>query len=370
MDVCMFSIPLKLLFSPNITSQAAQIELLQSSSQSGFIARQVAAHVDRLRMLTLPELRVEAKLRGLTHTGKKKSVLARLSVWVRDEVSNSVGNDDADDNVAQEEDPSQKANEEDSDASSDEELAFISGGEINADSEEESDSSEDELEISGQDDSKLSPKGSKPVPKDNASLTSKAKSPLHASMYDIFGYQDFREGQEWAIRRCLAQKKTLLVAPTGQGKSLCYALPAALMDGVCIVVSPLVSLMEVRVFQSSRPQHGYYYLLSLTPHVVQDQLRHLPPSIPAATLSGNMTTKKMATIIDDLIRNRLKILFMSPERLASAAFRRLLRPKYNLETKTYERQLPKVSLLCVDEAHCLSQVRMNTNYTLIFAIAY
>ncbi len=64
----------------------------------------------------------------------------------------------------------------------------------------------------------------------------------------------------------------------------------------------------------------------------------------------------MATIIDDLLRDRLKILFVSPERLASAAFRRLLRPKYNAETKTYDRQLPKVSILCVDEAHCLSQV--------------
>jgi len=69
-----------------------------------------------------------------------------------------------------------------------------------------------------------------------------------------------------------------------------------------------------------------------------------------------MTAKKMATIIDDLIRNRIKILFVSPERLASAAFRRFLRPKYDPETKTYQRQLPPVSLLCVDEAHCLSQV--------------
>jgi ATP-dependent DNA helicase Q4 len=69
-----------------------------------------------------------------------------------------------------------------------------------------------------------------------------------------------------------------------------------------------------------------------------------------------MTAKKLATTIDDLIRNRLKILFVSPERLASAAFQRLLRPKFNPETKSYERQLPPVSLLCVDEAHCLSQV--------------
>lgn len=90
-------------------------------------------------------------------------------------------------------------------------------------------------------------------------------------------------------------------------------------------------------------------------------MRHLPPAIPAATLSGSMTAKKLAVITEDLICNRLKILFVSPERLMSAAFRRLLRPKYNPETKNHERKLPPVSILCVDEAHCLSQV--TTNFT-------
>jgi ATP-dependent DNA helicase Q4 len=64
----------------------------------------------------------------------------------------------------------------------------------------------------------------------------------------------------------------------------------------------------------------------------------------------------MALILDDLLQGRLKILFISPEKLTSAAFRRLLRPKYNVESKKYQRQLPPVSLLCLDEAHCLSQV--------------
>lgn len=87
-------------------------------------------------------------------------------------------------------------------------------------------------------------------------------------------------------------------------------------------------------------------------------MRHLSPRIPAATLSGKLSASEMATIVDDLIRGRLKILFVSPERLASAAFRRLLRPRYNIETRSYgDRDLPPVSLLCVDEAHCLSQVR-------------
>ena len=111
---------------------------------------------------------------------------------------------------------------------------------------------------------------------------------------------------------------------TNQGKSLCYALPAAIMDGICLVVSPLISLM-------------------------QDQLRQLPPKIPAASLSGSMTTAQMALIVDDIMRGRYKVLFVSPERLASAAFRRLVRPKFNAETRQYERQFPTVSLLCVDE---------------------
>lgn len=68
-----------------------------------------------------------------------------------------------------------------------------------------------------------------------------------------------------------------------------------------------------------------------------------------------MTQAQMALVIDDILRGRYKILFVSPERLASAAFRRLFRPKFNVETRQHERQFPIVSLLCVDEAHCLSQ---------------
>ena len=84
---------------------------------------------------------------------------------------------------------------------------------------------------------------------------------------------------------------------------------------------------------------------------------HLPPKIAAASLSGNVSAKKLAMTIDDVTKNRIKILFVSPERLTSSAFRRLLRERYIPERKVYERQLPPVSIICVDEAHCLSQVR-------------
>ena len=153
---------------------------------------------------------------------------------------------------------------------------------------------------------------------------------IRCHLRQLFGYSTLREGQEWAIQRCMSQKRSLLVAPTGFGKSLCYALPAAILDGTCIVISPLISLIE-------------------------DQLRQLPPKIPAASLSGGMSTSKMASTIDDVLKGRVKILFVSPERLTTASFRRLFKPKWTNETQTRERPFPPVSLLCIDEAHCMSE---------------
>lgn len=87
----------------------------------------------------------------------------------------------------------------------------------------------------------------------------------------------------------------------------------------------------------------------------QDQLRSLPPRVPAATLSGALSVSASAAILDDVIRDRLKILFVSPERLASPSFRRLFNLRWNPESQQYERKFPKISLLCIDEAHCVSQ---------------
>lgn len=84
-------------------------------------------------------------------------------------------------------------------------------------------------------------------------------------------------------------------------------------------------------------------------------MQQLPPTIPATTLSGTMSTAEMAARIDDVVRGRLKILFVSPERLASTSFRRLFRPRWNPETNSKERLFPTVSLFCIDEAHCMSQ---------------
>lgn len=326
------------------TIEATQRALLKSSSSSGFIARQVAASKTRFKELTVPELRSEAKKRGLKATGTKDQILTRLLIWVRDEIAESVEDDDPDDSTsattAADEAPATTAADDDDDddsactGESDDEIEVVAASktsnvvskmiELSDDDDEESSSDDDELEVCHACDEEPVSDEKRGIKYDPRSST------LRDSLKHYFGYSSFREGQEWAIDRCLSHKRSLLVAPTGQGKSMCYALPAAISDGLCLVVSPLISLM-------------------------QDQLRQLPPKIPAATLSGSITSAQMALIVDDILRGRLKVLFVSPERLASAAFRRLLRPKFNPDTRQYERHFPEVSLLCVDEAHCLSQ---------------
>ncbi|CAB9501409.1 syndrome ATP-dependent helicase homolog [Seminavis robusta] len=359
------------------TTQAAARALLANRSYSGFVARQVAAYTSRFQQLTVPELKQEAAQRGLTfaaNNSKKKQLVTRLSIWVRDELSKlpqyktekqkedkvqpavaapkeqpaaaaakqqpskgdaaSKATDECDGSDVEDDDDSE-SDDDDDDESSDEELEFFAS-EKTADTTETSrtrssqdvsstkDEMEDEDEFDDEEEEALD-KAIADLDMDDLTAT-----PQLRCLRDIFSLQDFRPHQEWAIQRCLDHKRTLLVAPTGFGKSLCYALPAAMMSGICIVVSPLISL-------------------------IQDQLRSLPPRVPAATLSGSLTAAATAAIVDDIVRNRIKVLFISPERLVSASFRRLFRPVWDPETKTRQRTFPDISLLCIDEAHCASQ---------------
>lgn len=349
------------------TVEAAKRLLLLGSSSSSFIARQVASHAARYKLLTLPELRDEAKTRGLRHSGKKPEVLARLLVWVRDEISKSVPNEE---DATENEQSSTLVAPHPSDTDHVDET--LNSSELVARRDEDSVSSEqsrssleqaeahrehqisevalkEELSRVGYD--TLQDNGCISLSDDDSTLGSTSHSSESSSydeeelddtapsdpvlrgvmednhsvlgvLYNVFGYKSFRSGQEWAVERCINQKRSLLVAPTGLGKSLCYALPAVVLDGLTIVVSPLISLM-------------------------QDQLRHLPPRIPSASLSGSISFSDMVAIVDDIVRNRIKILFVSPERLASAAFKRLFRGGG-------AKNIPKVSLLCIDECHCLS----------------
>ena len=137
-----------------------------------------------------------------------------------------------------------------------------------------------------------------------------------------------------------------------------------MMDGVCVVVSPLISLIQVSFHGSVICHIIRRRCKSLDPefsnrcHTLestsQDQLRMLPPRIPAATLSGSPSAAQTAAIIDDIQQGRIKILFVSPERLVSPSFRRLFHTRWDPDQQKRTRQFPEISLLCIDEAHCAS----------------
>ncbi|KAI5058341.1 hypothetical protein GOP47_0026511 [Adiantum capillus-veneris] len=141
---------------------------------------------------------------------------------------------------------------------------------------------------------------------------------LQSVLQLLVGYKSFRPGQLETIQSIMAGKSTMLVLPTGAGKSLTYQLPSFLLPGVTLVVSPLVSVMV-------------------------DQAQHLPPSLPGAVLSSMQTPKEYCSILDRLQSGRLKVLFISPERLLCEKFVCGLQ------------DLPCISLAVVDEAHCLSE---------------
>lgn len=133
-----------------------------------------------------------------------------------------------------------------------------------------------------------------------------------------WGYDDFRSLQEEIIRSVLDGKDTLALMPTGGGKSLTYQVSGLAMEGVCLVVTPLIALMK-------------------------DQVEDLKNrGIPAETIYTGMRRDRVESIINKCIYDTVKFLYVSPERLYSERFREKLR-------------LMNVCLITVDEAHCISQ---------------
>ena len=133
-----------------------------------------------------------------------------------------------------------------------------------------------------------------------------------------WGWSDFKPGQKEVIDATLSGKNTLVVLPTGGGKSLCFQLTALLQDGICVVVSPLVALMIDQV----------YALKS--------------KNIRAMSIHGSMGENELVEALDQCAFGNIKLLYLSPERLRN--------PILCERLKT----LP-ISLLAVDEAHCISQ---------------
>ncbi|GAA3255795.1 hypothetical protein GCM10020258_14580 [Sphingomonas yabuuchiae] len=137
-----------------------------------------------------------------------------------------------------------------------------------------------------------------------------------AKLHEVFGYNQFRGVQEQVVDRVLARQRTLAVMPTGAGKSLCYQLPAVMMDGCCVVVSPLIALMH-------------------------DQLRAAEAvGIRAATLTS--VDQNRAETVARFRDGQLDLLYVAPERASSGHFRELLASA-------------PLSLFAIDEAHCVSE---------------
>jgi len=133
----------------------------------------------------------------------------------------------------------------------------------------------------------------------------------------VFGYNQFRDGQEKVINELISGRDALVVMPTGGGKSLCFQIPALVREGICIVVSPLISLMKDQV----------------------DTLQAC--GVPAAYLNSSLSYQDQNNIVNALHRGELKLLYVAPERL--------LRPDFIARLQ----HLP-INLFAIDEAHCIS----------------
>lgn len=132
-----------------------------------------------------------------------------------------------------------------------------------------------------------------------------------------FGYDSFRPMQADIIQAVYDKKDVLVLMPTGGGKSICFQIPAMTMPGLCVVISPLIALM-------------------------QDQVEGLKANgIPAAFLNSSQTSAQQGRIAEDINNNKIKLLYVSPEKFVSPHFLPFLQ---NL----------KISLIAIDEAHCIS----------------
>ncbi|MDR6224682.1 DNA helicase RecQ [Desmospora profundinema] len=133
-----------------------------------------------------------------------------------------------------------------------------------------------------------------------------------------YGHDSFRTGQEAVVNSILKGHDTFAIMPTGAGKSVCYQIPSLLMDGLSLVISPLISLMKDQV----------------------DQLREV--GIEATYINSTLSSKEMRERLQGAAQGRYRMLYLAPERLSMDGFRSMLE------------SIP-LSLVTIDEAHCISQ---------------
>lgn len=146
----------------------------------------------------------------------------------------------------------------------------------------------------------------------------KKMSDKFSVLKDYFGHDSFRDGQEQIVDALLDGRDALCIMPTGAGKSMCYQIPALLFDGVTIVVSPLISLMKDQV--GSLVQSG----------------------VPAAYINSSLSYPQFLRVLSNVEHGKYKIIYVAPERLLTDGFLDACKKV-------------KISMVAVDEAHCVSQ---------------
>ena len=142
--------------------------------------------------------------------------------------------------------------------------------------------------------------------------------PLPEHLQKVFGFSAFRQNQEAIVREIMAGRDVFAVMPTGGGKSLCFQLPAHILKGVCVVISPLISLMKDQV----------------------DAARDT--GLRAAFLNSSLTAREMAEVYRELQEGLIDLLYVSPERFAMDDFIATL-------------DSVPLCLFAIDEAHCISE---------------
>jgi len=143
-------------------------------------------------------------------------------------------------------------------------------------------------------------------------------SEIHDVLSNVFGFEGYRGNQEEIIKSILSGKNNLVLMPTGGGKSLCYQVPALIFRGTTVVISPLIALMKDQV----------------------DALKKR--GVEAAFLNSTLTLSEQRDIEAQLLSGHIKLLYVSPERLSLSRFQSVLKRC-------------EVSLIAIDEAHCVSQ---------------
>lgn len=135
---------------------------------------------------------------------------------------------------------------------------------------------------------------------------------------EVFGFDEFRGDQGEIIAATLKGQNTLVLMPTGMGKSLCYQIPARLMKGTTLVISPLIALMKDQVDQAKKR------------------------GLRVAAINSSLSKKQRESLYNQLAENRLELVYVSPERFRNKEFRAAVKKS-------------KINLLAIDEAHCVSE---------------